>query len=246
MKKYNILLVMLVLFFCNDAAAQFVKVSGRVTDFTGKPVAMAAILFKGNRYYHVLSDSSGNFTTVRNSVSDTTIVCRHVNFKTIELKVENANTINFTFYPKEEVHTLGAVTDSLPAADDLADMAGEKRFVDSFLASQSDKVFTRVEMDPYFDGGYDAVKAYYRVSLRREKIALKQGINGVVTIGFLVKKDGSISNVRLIKGINKQIDDAVVKLTRLMPKWRPALQNGKHCDYDFILSIPINLKVKPA
>jgi TonB family protein len=245
MKKNSTILVTLALLLFNNASAQFEKITGRVTDFMGNPVVSAVVSFKGSRNYRVKTDSLGSFTTIRNIVSDTVIACWHVNFKTMVLKVENAITINLKLYPKEEIHTLGMIADSVTAVPDLSGMPDEKRFVDSFLKSREDKVFTTLATDPEYPGGYDAVEAYYRVGLRSEKIILKHSVSGVVTVGFLIKKDGSVSDVRLVKGINKQIDDAVVKLTRRMPKWRPAMQNGLPCEYDFILSVPINIKVRP-
>jgi Gram-negative bacterial TonB protein C-terminal len=245
MKKNSTILVTLALLLFNNASAQFEKITGRVTDFMGNPVVSAVVSFKGSRNYRVKTDSLGSFTTIRNIVSDTVIACRHVSFKTVELKVENATTFNLKLYPKEEIHTLRIIADSVTNIPDLSYMLDEKRFVDSFRKSREDQIFTMVESDPYFDGGYDVVEACYRGNLRSEKTTLKYSVNGVVTVGFLIKKDGSVSDVRLVKGINKQIDDAVVKLTRRMPKWRPAMQNGLPCEYDFILSVPINIKVRP-
>ncbi len=243
-KRYYIVLLMLLLFLCNNAAAQFVKISGQVTDFMGNPVAGATISFKGRKYSWESSSGSGNFSTIRNSLYDSVIICTHVNFKTIEQKIENAKTVNFKLYPNEQVNYIRPINDSLVAVIDSTGILDEQHFIDSFRAQQTNRIFTKVEMNPYFDGGEAALSAYYRVGLRNSKVPLKYSVNGVVTVGFIIKKDGSVSDVKLIKGINKQLDEAVIKLTEIMPKWRPALQNGRNYYFNYVLSIPINLKVK--
>jgi Gram-negative bacterial TonB protein C-terminal len=245
MTKYFVSLVTMLLCVSIGLQAQFVKVSGQVTDFMGNPVSGATISFKARRYSWETSNNSGNFSTIRNSLHDSIIICTHVNFRTREQKIENAKTVNFKLYPKEDVHYLKSINDSLIAVIDSADILDEQHFVDSFRAVQSNRLFTKVESDPYFDGGEAALRAYYSVYLRRSNIVLKYNISGVITIGFFIKKDGSISDVKLMKGINKQIDDAIIKSTEIMPKWRPANQNGRNYGFNYVLSIPINLKGKP-
>ncbi len=57
--------------------------------------------------------------------------------------------------------------------------------------------------------------------------AAKANIEGLVTVSFIVEKDGSISNVKILKGVHPLLDEEAVRLTKSMPKWIPGKANGK-------------------
>lgn len=240
MKRYGKLFQIMLLFICciPGAMAQYVKISGKVTDMNGHPVSRATISL--TMYRHLtMTDESGNYATIMNTAKDSTIRCTHANYKTSEQKIQGNRIVNFLLYTKETGYVLPLIVDSTNNADKTAD--ADKRYIDSVLSEN--RIFTKVEMVPEFYGGEPALRAYYKVGLRLAKPAIRSGVNGIITVSFLLNKDGSVSNCKLLSGITKSIDDAVLKLTEQLPKWKPAMQNGKNCEFNYVLSIPIQLKL---
>jgi TonB family protein len=64
---------------------------------------------------------------------------------------------------------------------------------------------------------------------------------GKIFISFVVEKDGSVSNIRIIKGLTERLNVAAMKVVEKMPKWKPALNNGKVVRSKFTLPISIAL-----
>ena len=237
------LLIILLSCLINVSYGQYAKISGRVTDSRNNPIGRATISFKGSMLYQTIADDNGNYTTVRNINSDSVIVCRHVNFKTLEQKIQNNNIVNLRLQDNEDVNILPVINDSLFTNPDSLDIVNEVRFVDSFQKANSEKIFTRAEISPHFQGGNVALKAYYQINLKAANTKLSRSVNGIVTIGFRIEKDGSITDIKLLKGIQKEIDNKILSLTASLPKWKAAMQNGKYCEYNYILSIPVNLRI---
>lgn len=224
------------------AQSQFVKVSGKVTDFQNNPIPGANIFFRNSRANLARTDEFGNYATIRNVDSDSIIGCSHVNYKTTQEKIQGNSIINFRMYPKETGYTLPMIKDSTTPANIAVD--DEKAFIDSVLLANKDRIFTLVEQGPDFAGGENVLMRYYAVHLRKANLGLTKHINGIITLSFIIKKDGTIENVKLVKGIQQNLDDEIIKLTKQLPKWEPAKQNGKPCDYNYVLSIPVQLRLK--
>ena len=88
----------------------------------------------------------------------------------------------------------------------------------------SNAVFGGVEStEPTFPGGMPAYKDFLVKNLHYSKGML----NGKVLVYFEVKPDGSLNNLRIIKGLSKLNDDEVIRVFKLSPRWVPALLNGK-------------------
>lgn len=77
---------------------------------------------------------------------------------------------------------------------------------------------------PNFKGGIDSLKKYLSQNLHYPKTATK---SGTVYINFAVEKDGKITNVILLKGLEPVLDNEALRVIRMMPAWIPARQNGK-------------------
>jgi hypothetical protein len=88
----------------------------------------------------------------------------------------------------------------------------------------SNAVFGGVEStEPVFPGGMPAYKDFLLKNLHCDKGML----NGKVLVSFEVKPDGSLNNLRIVRGLSKLNDDEVIRVFKLSPKWVPALLNGK-------------------
>ena len=79
---------------------------------------------------------------------------------------------------------------------------------------------------PEFPGGQDSLFAYLERTVIYPDSALVQKISGTVYISFVVEEDGSISRVRLLRGIGGGCDEVALEAIRNMPKWEPAKLEG--------------------
>jgi TonB family protein len=93
---------------------------------------------------------------------------------------------------------------------------------------------------PSYKGG-DTMLFNYMDGFTYPKSAIKSGVQGKIFVEFVVENDGSISNVKLLKGIQKDCDDVAIKMITNMPTWNPAYINGN--PLKFKLVFPIQLKL---
>jgi protein TonB len=89
------------------------------------------------------------------------------------------------------------------------------------------EVFTIVEEMPEFPGGAEKLYAYLGKNMKYPPMAKDAGIQGIVYVTFVVKEDGSISNVRVLRGIGGGCNEEAVRVIKTMPKWKPGKQRGK-------------------
>lgn len=94
------------------------------------------------------------------------------------------------------------------------------------IARDQNEIFTAVEYSAEFPGGIEAFYKYLNENLTYPEEARKNNIQGRVYVTFVVEKDGSITDVKVLRGIGGGADEESVKLLSTMPKWRPGIQNG--------------------
>jgi protein TonB len=99
-----------------------------------------------------------------------------------------------------------------------------------------------VEQMPEFIGGDDALMAFLQKNIKYPAKALKNNIQGVVMINFVVHTDGSIRKVNVTKGIGGGCDEEALRVVKKMPKWKPGRQGGKNVPVYF--DIPVNFKIE--
>lgn len=81
---------------------------------------------------------------------------------------------------------------------------------------------------PEFPGGQQAMTRYLTENLKYPVIALENGIQGTAICQYVVNKDGSISDVKIVKSAgDPSLDKEAIRLIKAMPKWNPGKQNGK-------------------
>lgn len=107
--------------------------------------------------------------------------------------------------------------------------------------SVDDEVFVIVEEQAEFPGGLDSMYAYIVKNLKYPEAAKEKGIEGRVFVSFIIEKDGSISNVKILRGIGGGCDEAAKEMVEKMPKWKPGTQKGKPIRCQF--NLPINFEL---
>ena len=116
----------------------------------------------------------------------------------------------------------------------------------SFMTStaqtkKNDMVFDVVEVMPQFPGGQIAMLKYIMENMKYPEQAMKEGIQGRVTVSFIVEKDGSISDVKPILSVHPLLNKEAVRVVKSMPKWSPGKHNGKPVRVRFNLPVMFKL-----
>ena len=104
-------------------------------------------------------------------------------------------------------------------------------------------VFEIVEENPEFPGGRQALIKYLDDNIQYPAAAIENGIQGRVTTNFIVEKDGSITNVQILRSVEPLLDAEAVRVTAAMPKWKPGKQRGQVVRVHY--NIPVVFKLKP-
>lgn len=104
--------------------------------------------------------------------------------------------------------------------------------------SDSNAVYTVVEQFPEFPGGDEARMLFLRKNIKYPRSAQEEGIQGTVYATFIVEKDGSLSDIKILRGLSSDINSEVIRVIKLFPKWIPGKQNGK------IVRVQYNIPVR--
>ena len=87
--------------------------------------------------------------------------------------------------------------------------------------------FFILEQQPEFPGGIDALKPYLVRQINYSVIAQENGIQGRVYYAFTIEKDGSVSDIKIMRGVDTAINNEAIRVLKTMPKWKPGMQRGK-------------------
>ncbi|MDH6308348.1 protein TonB [Dysgonomonas sp. PFB1-18] len=123
---------------------------------------------------------------------------------------------------------------------DIAELREHKQIVEEKPVEE--KPFVTVEQMPSFPGGEAEMQRFIAENLKYPVVAQESGIQGRVTIRFVVTKTGDISDVQVIRGIDPSCDKEARRVVSLMPKWIPGKQNGLNVPVYFTLPIVFRLK----
>jgi protein TonB len=107
---------------------------------------------------------------------------------------------------------------------------------------QEQEIFQIVEEMPSYPGGEAKLMEYVGKNIKYPQIARETGIQGRVFVGFVVEPDGSVSNVKVLRGIGGGCDEEAVRVVKNMPKWKPGKQRGKAVRVSYML--PVNFKLQ--
>lgn len=143
----------------------------------------------------------------------------------------------------EEIPTIEEIKQNEVAAVEVegdAEVVFEEPVV-AVVEEDANKVFLVVEQQPEFEGGYEAMMNFIRKNMRYPASARRMGIDGTVFVSFVVGKDGTINDVKVIRGISADCDKEAVRVVQAMPPWKPGKQNGKPVFVRF--NLPIKFKL---
>lgn len=90
---------------------------------------------------------------------------------------------------------------------------------------EQNKIFEVVEQQPQFPGG--SVNGWLADHIKYPVVAAENGISGRVVVQFVVERDGSVSQVKVVRGVDPSLDKEAQRVISSMPKWIPGKQNGQ-------------------
>ncbi len=119
--------------------------------------------------------------------------------------------------------------------------ASKLSFVMEKENASNGKVFDVVEQMPQFPGGMPALMKWLQDNMKYPKEAQDAKQQGRVIVSFVVEKDGSITNVRVVKSVTPALDEEAIRVVKAMPKWNPGMQNGEPVRVNYTVPISFQL-----
>lgn len=107
---------------------------------------------------------------------------------------------------------------------------------------KEETIFVAVEQPAEFPGGPAAMMKWLNNNMRYPEAAQQNDIQGKVVVNFVVEKDGSIAQVKIAKGVDKDLDREAVRVVKKMPKWQPGKNNGVPVRSYFNLPVTFRLQ----
>lgn len=160
------------------------------------------------------------------------------NGKPFELSKQDNNTISL-----DDEETEVIIIDVINEPKEQNDQVEE---IDLIPNNQNDKVnenkvYQFVEKQPEFPGGIEACYKYIEENINYPEDAKKQHINGKVYVQFIVKKDGTIANSHVIKGVHPLLDKEAIRVIESMPKWKPGEEKEVPVNVQYTLPVKFTL-----
>ncbi|MCB0380721.1 MAG: TonB family protein [Flavobacteriales bacterium] len=123
--------------------------------------------------------------------------------------------------------------------------ADAKMVVEEFAIKEEvveEEIFTIVETQAEYPGGTAELFKYLNKEMKYPVIAKENGIQGTVYVQFVVWKDGKIKDAKVLRGVNKLLDEEALRVVKAMPNWNPGKQRGKPVPVYFNLPVKFTLR----
>ena len=113
-------------------------------------------------------------------------------------------------------------------------MAQEKKVADN-------KIYDTPEVMPEYPGGMQAMMNFIGENVKYPEDAMEKNISGKVFVTFVVEKDGTVSEAKVVKGVCESIDNEALRVVNAMPKWTPGMMDGKNVRVKYTLPFTFKL-----
>lgn len=204
--------------------AEKTKLKMKVVDEEGKPIIAATVLV-ANTTNGTITDENGNFTLEVGI--DQSIQVAYIGMSTVTMSVKDCL--------KKADQTI-VLTES-DTKKDVKVVASAPQTVTS-----DDQTFSVVEQMPEYPGGMRAGLEFMARNLRYPTKAREAGKQGRVIVQFVVRKDGSLSDFKVLRPVDPWLDAEAIRVISTMPKWKPGMQDGKPVSVKFTLPVTFMLE----
>lgn len=106
---------------------------------------------------------------------------------------------------------------------------------------QEKDVYKVVDKMPEYPGGNQAMSRFMAENIKYPQEAKTKGVTGVVFVAFIIEKDGSVSNVSVLRGVGAGCNEEAMRVVGKMPKWKPGENKGKPVRVEF--NLPVKFKL---
>ena len=106
----------------------------------------------------------------------------------------------------------------------------------------TEEVVSFAEVEPEFPGGIEALYKYMQDNVKYPEKAKAGKIEGRVIVAFVIEKDGSVTNAKVVRGVSDEIDAEALRVVSAMPKWKPGTQQGTPVRVQY--NLPITFKLQ--
>lgn len=103
--------------------------------------------------------------------------------------------------------------------------------------------FDQAKYPPEYPGGTDGLVKFLGENIKYPRSAEKKGIEGTVVLQFIVEKSGAISNVKVLRSVNKALDNEAIRVVKQMKKFIPGY-NEDHAPVRVLYTLPVNFKLQ--
>lgn len=125
---------------------------------------------------------------------------------------------------------------------DIAELENNKKIVQEEKPKEDNQILDIVEVDPQFPGGTQKMYTHIRNTLVYPPIAEENGIEETIVCQFIVWQDGSIRDVKVVRGKDAGLKKEAIRVIKSMPRWIPGQQAGKKVNVRFTLPIKFQLQ----
>lgn len=208
-----------------------IRVRGLIIDETDGPVEDATVIIAGTTR-GTTTGRDGRFE-LRDVPANSKLVITHVAYETQEFKLTDNNQELGLIVKKAVNQITGPVVVGRPIVDGNATPP-------STTAPAGDEMKI-VEQRPSFPGGNEALMQCLVQNLQYPEAARKINVEAIALVSFTVDKNGDIRNAKSLKNIGYGIDKEALRVVNEMPKWSPAVQNGKPVEMEYTLEVNFKL-----
>lgn len=211
-----LIISMITLNNCNNPNPEITKgefvISGKVVNLDGDPLPGVNISIKGTPNGTVTNIKGGYELAA--TKADKSLVYAFLGFKAKEITINEREKIDLTLEQGTNYISQGEV---------------------------ANHVFTKVKQQAEFEGGIEKFYDYVMTNLKYPAQAKRLGIEGKVFVEFVVERDGSITNVKALRGIGAGCDAEALKVIKESPNWNPGVQMGKEVRVRRVIPITFRL-----
>ena len=221
------------------------KLSGQVMEVnTKQPVVGASVLVRGTTY-GTLTDANGKFE-LQVKKGDVLMVS-YVGLQTQSLPVVTESKL--VVWMKDDVQSMEEMVVVGMASDGVGAPSvthPDKKVVAVAevpnVKEEQQAIFTVVEEMPQFPGGMGEAMRFLAQNIKYPKAAQQAKIEGRVIVQFVVGKDGSVSDIQIMRSVSPDLDAEAIRVVGMMPKWIPGKQRGKAVTVKFTMPIMFRLQ----
>lgn len=169
-------------------------------------------------------------------------------YKNDGFRIVQEKSKNLTYATKENFKAIFELTykdkwywvsETVVPLEDSEEQNGDG--ADDRVTDSKEVAYTFVEVMPEYPGGYENLNKFIEKNLIYPESAKRAQIEGKVMVGFVVERDGSLSNFRIIAGKDDSCNEEAIRLCKMMGKWIPGTQGGKPVRVNMVVPISFRL-----